>query len=100
MHINELGPSLVRLFSELVDGAPARGDAFMLNSGDLGLLRGLDRLSAAEASQSTDGGATWTAPIYSGISGRDCLGPAECVPDPSGPISTAMIPSDSTFVNG
>jgi hypothetical protein len=28
-----------RLFSELVDGAPARGGAFVLNSGDLGLLR-------------------------------------------------------------
>jgi len=61
MQINELGPCLVRLFSELVDGAPARGDAFMLNSGDPGLLRGLDTLSAAEASQSADGGATIAA---------------------------------------
>ena len=61
MQINELGDSLVRLFSELVDGAPDRGDAFMLNSGDPGLLRCLDRLSAAEASQSTDGGATIAA---------------------------------------
>lgn len=61
MQISEVGPSLVRLFSELVDGAPARGDAFMLNSGDPGLLRSLDKLSAAEASQSTDGGATIAA---------------------------------------
>ena len=61
MQINELGPSLVRLFSELVDGAPAQGDVFMLNSGDPGLLRCLDRLSATEASQSTDGGATIAA---------------------------------------
>jgi hypothetical protein len=61
METSEVGPSLVRLFSELVDGPPARGDAFMLNSGDAGLLRSLDTLSAAEASQSTNGGATIAA---------------------------------------
>ena len=33
-------------------------------------------------------GATWTAPTYAGYSARACLGPAECVPDPHGPIST------------
>ena len=61
MQTQEVGPSLVRLFSELVDGAPAGGDAFMLNSGDPGLLRSLETLSAAEASQSTAGGATIAA---------------------------------------
>ena len=55
-------PVLARLFSELVEGAPADGgDAFMLNSGDVGLLRSLDKLSAEDASRSVHGGATIAA---------------------------------------
>ena len=61
MQISDVGPSLVTLFSELVDGARAGGDAFMLNSGDLGLLRSLDALSEADASESVHGGATIAA---------------------------------------
>lgn len=53
--------SIARLFSELVDGAPGRGGAFILNSGDVGLLRSLDRLSSSDASQCTSGGATIAA---------------------------------------
>lgn len=52
---------LARLFSELVGGADTKGGAFILNSGDAGLLRSLDGLSAAEASRSVDGGATIAA---------------------------------------
>jgi hypothetical protein len=61
MHTSEVAPILGMLFAELVQGAPERGDAFMLNPGDAGLLRSLDRLSAAEASHSTSGGATIAA---------------------------------------
>jgi hypothetical protein len=61
MQIRDVGPSLVTLFSELVDGAPDRDDVFMLNSGDAGLLRSLDTLSAADASESAHGGATIAA---------------------------------------
>jgi hypothetical protein len=61
MQTNDLSPSLVTLFSELVDGAPTGGEAFMLNSGDAGLLRSLDTLSAADASESVHGGATIAA---------------------------------------
>jgi hypothetical protein len=50
-----------RLFAELVDGTPTPGEAFILNSGDVGLLRSLDRLSASDASLSTNGGATIAA---------------------------------------
>jgi hypothetical protein len=53
--------SLAGLFSELVDGAPGNGGAFVLNSGDSGLLRSLDRVSAADASASASGGATIAA---------------------------------------
>src|SRR6185503_5448475 len=62
MQTNEFTKSLTRLFSELVEGAkgPA-GSAFVLNSGDAGLLASLDKLSAVDASRSVHGGATIAA---------------------------------------
>lgn len=60
MQTTDIAPALTRLFSELVDGASSTG-GFVLNSGDGGLLRSLEKLSAAEASQSVDGGATIAA---------------------------------------
>jgi hypothetical protein len=56
-----MSPVLARLFSELVDGAATDGGAFILNSGDAGLLRSLDKLSAADASRSVHEGATIAA---------------------------------------
>lgn len=53
--------SLARLFAELVDGTVGGKGAFVLNTGDIGLLRSLDALSAAEASRAVDGGATIAA---------------------------------------
>jgi hypothetical protein len=61
MRTAEISPVLARLFSELVDGAAADGGAFILNSGDAGLLRSLDRISAADASRSVNDGATIAA---------------------------------------
>lgn len=58
---DDLGKCLTTLFGELVDGAKPGGDAFVLNSGDAGLLRSLDELSAAAASRSVQGGATIAA---------------------------------------
>ena len=58
---HDISPSLTQLFSELIDGPSAPGGAFILNSGDAGLLRGLDSLSAAQASRALDGGATIAA---------------------------------------
>jgi hypothetical protein len=55
--------SLAALFSELADGAPRDGGAFVLNSGDIGLLRALDLLSHVEASMSVNGGATVAAHV-------------------------------------
>ncbi len=57
----DIAPILTRLCSELVDGAHDPAGAFMLNSGDVGLLDSLDRLSSAAASRSVDGGATIAA---------------------------------------
>jgi hypothetical protein len=53
--------SLRHLFSELVDGTSDKGGPFILNSGDVGLLRSLDKLSAADASRSVNDGATIAA---------------------------------------
>jgi len=61
MRTTDTSPSLSRLFSELVDGAKSQGAAFVLNTGDIGLLRSLDKLSAVEASSSANGGATIAA---------------------------------------
>ena len=62
MDTRDIAPSLAGLFSELALGAP-KGAAFALNGGDPGLLASLDRLSADEASQSHDGGATIAAHV-------------------------------------
>lgn len=62
MITNDLNRSLPSLLRELVHGAPQTG-SFVLNSGDGGLLASLDRLSAADASRSSDGGATIAAHV-------------------------------------
>jgi hypothetical protein len=61
MQTTDIARPLGVLFSELVDGVPGKGNAFILNSGDAGFLKSLDRLSAADASQSVNGGATIAA---------------------------------------
>jgi hypothetical protein len=61
MRTTEISPVLARLFAELADGAPQKGGAFILNSGDIGLLRSLDKLSAGAASRSVNDGATIAA---------------------------------------
>lgn len=61
MFTKETSKSTARLFSELVEGANHPAGSFVLNSGDLGLLRSLDNLSATEASDSVHGGATIAA---------------------------------------
>src|SRR4051812_44644793 len=61
MNTADVHPALARLFSELVDGASSPAGGFVLNRGDAGLLRSLERLSAAEASRSVNDGATIAA---------------------------------------
>jgi hypothetical protein len=61
MHTTEIAGTLELLFGELTNGAPRGGGAFILNSGDAGLLASLDRLSAADASRSVNDGATIAA---------------------------------------
>lgn len=60
MQTRDISPVLARLFSELVDGSASDG-AFVLNPGDAGLLRSLDKLSEDEASRAVHDGATIAA---------------------------------------
>jgi hypothetical protein len=62
MHTDDFANTLATLFSELVDGAAASG-GYMLNPGDEGLHRSLDRLSAAAASALTPTGSSIAAHI-------------------------------------
>ncbi len=61
MQTTDIGQVLTRLFSELVHGAAGDGGAFILNAGDAGLLRSLERLSAGDASRAVNDGATIAA---------------------------------------
>ena len=61
MQTNQLTSALGTLFAELITGAPENAGAFILNSGDIGLLRSLDKLSAADASRAVNDGATVAA---------------------------------------
>jgi hypothetical protein len=62
MNTAELSKTLTTLFSELVNGA-APGGAYILNAGDEGLLRSLDKLSAKAASAPTPTGSSVAAHV-------------------------------------
>jgi hypothetical protein len=62
MHTGEFSQTLATLFSELVNGAPKNG-AYILNAGDEGLLRSLDKLSAQSASTLTPTGSSIAAHV-------------------------------------
>ena len=53
--------ALARVFAEIANGETQLGSPVVLNSGDVGLLRSLDTLSATDASQSSNDGATIAA---------------------------------------
>ena len=61
IHTGHVSDALAHVFAELADGTGASGGGFVLNTGDAGLLRSLDKLPAAEASRSANGGATIAA---------------------------------------
>ncbi len=61
MRTTDSSPTLTRLFSELIAGTTSPSGVFILNSGDVGLLRSLDKITAADASRSVNDGATIAA---------------------------------------
>ena len=60
MHTIDTAKAFRRVFSELVDGTSPKG-GYVLNTGDIGLLRSLDKISAADASRAVNDGATIAA---------------------------------------
>jgi hypothetical protein len=60
MRTDDIAKTLTRLFTELTEGTHPKG-GFILNTGDFGLLKSLDKLSATDASHSVNGGATIAA---------------------------------------
>lgn len=74
MHTNDvLSTALKTILSELVDGPP-REMCFVLNPGDPGLLKSLDRLSAPDASRlSPEGGASIAAHVDHVLYGFEVL---------------------------
>lgn len=62
MNTRDFGNTLPTLFAELVDGAP-QSPSYILNRGDAGLLRSLDKLSATAASAITPTGSTIAAHV-------------------------------------
>lgn len=63
METTDVKSALARLWTELVDGPSGQAGAFVLNSGDIGLVRSIDKLSAADASRSANDGATIAAHV-------------------------------------
>lgn len=61
MSTTNISAALHGLFGELVEGPQGQGEAYILNTGDAGLLRSLDKIGEDEASRATDGGATIAA---------------------------------------
>ena len=61
MRTDDTARSLAHLFAELVDGVTSSAGGFVLNKGDIGLLKSLAHLSAEQASRSTNDGATIAA---------------------------------------
>ena len=62
MNTGEIAKTLGVLLGELVEGASKDG-GYVLNGGDEGLLRSLDKLSAADASRPTPTGASIAAHV-------------------------------------
>lgn len=62
MNTNLFANALATLFGELVYGAPTSG-GYMLNAGDVGMLRSLDTLSATAASAQTATGSSIAAHV-------------------------------------
>jgi hypothetical protein len=62
MNNNEIASTLRKLFAELIDGVP-RDPSYMLNTGDVGLLGSLDKISAAAASRVHAGGTSIAAHV-------------------------------------
>jgi len=79
--VNWIQPNLV------VAGANDNIDLELCNAGAPNTCPFTPGVGVSGVSLSTNGGASYTQPTYTGLSARECVGPAECVPQ-IGPIGT------------
>jgi hypothetical protein len=63
MQTRDISQSLGTLFHELLHGPERPGQSYMLNTGDAGLLKSLDAISADGASRTSEGGASIAAHV-------------------------------------
>jgi hypothetical protein len=63
MNTTDIAPTMARLFAELVNGTATFDGGYIVNTGDIGLVESLEKLSAADASRSTNDGATIAAHV-------------------------------------
>ena len=61
MNTTEVSAALADVFTELIAGTKESAGPFVLNTGDAGLLRSLEAVTAGEASRSVNDGATTAA---------------------------------------
>lgn len=83
----------------LASGANDNIDMEACNAGDPTTCPFTDMVGVSGISFSLDGGNTWDQPVYTGNSARHCLGPAECVVDPDGPIGTLPWYAENNLVS-
>jgi hypothetical protein len=79
-------------------GANDNIDMEACNAGDPTTCPFTEGVGSSGVYFSFDRGSTWTQPTYPGLTARDCLGPAECIPE-AGPIGTLPGYDDAALVS-